>query len=363
MHKLVYNYAYTNLKTKILQKMPHTPNHAPQIRNYNYNNGVAATRSIGHSALAVEGLRQPEQRQKLETRTSSPLERLQMNTRAAVTNHLNRVRDVLERRDGTKPKMDANLVRQAYISQRRRLMDKKITEEMTTTQLTAELMAKAVFFGPTVSDALKNRHSQRSKNEFAEWNDILAEIARSLPSGKLQPGFKSGLADVLKNEIRVLSDEINHSAEICGKDPKTKRDNIFQDFLGVQGEISAINDLQTDKQLDVRVPDADEFGVDEVELDREGIDAVIQRTGDGKEIFVDMKSHGSYLRHIAEMQGKSFIPEESVGRSYFTGIHKRGAPHYLLNIDSYGEIPADGFHFNEQGRAQLLRDIHNLLDE
>ncbi|MCA9335209.1 hypothetical protein KC953_03640 [Candidatus Saccharibacteria bacterium] len=339
--------------------MHRTPNHQNNKFNRDTLRGGPSSRAVGGVSLRANGIRLPDR----HNVHASPRERLRASTHNAVENHLRNLSGAIERRDGRRPEMNAAFIRNAYISQRKRMKNEKVTGDMTTSQLTAELMAKAVLFGPTVSDALKHRHTRRSKDEFAEWNDILAEIARSLPSGQLQPGFKTDIASVLKEEILALSNQIHHSAEICGKDPKSKRDNITQDFLGVQGEVSVVNDLQTDTSLDVRVPDAEEFGVSGIELDREGIDVVIGRPEDGKTIFVDLKSHGSYLNRIADLQGEKFIDEDSVGRCYFTGMHERGAPHYLIDIDSYGEIPADGFHFTEQGRIQLISDVHYLLDE
>ena len=342
--------------------MPHFGDRPQSKKSHSHlRDKPVVPRKIGRGALNSGDVRRPGVQSTGEVRTTL-VEKLQRNTRAAASGHLRRVREVFERRDGTKPPLNDGLVRQAYNSQRKRLMDRKITDEMTTAQLTAELMAKAVLFSPTVSDALKHRHTQRSKDEFAEWNDILGEISRSLP-GQLQPGYKTGVADVLKAESLALGNQIGHSVEICGRDPKTGRDNILQDLLGVQGEVSAMNDLQTDPRLSVKVPEGSEFGTDDVELDREGIDMIVERPEDGKKIFIDAKSHGSYLRYISDLQGVRYVPEDSVGSYYFTEFHRRGAPHYLLNIDAFGEIPADGFHYTPQGRAQLLRTVHEMLDQ
>src|SRR5690606_27093210 len=101
-----------------------------------------------------------------------------------------------------------------------RLKDENITDEMTRSQLMYEQMAKAIFFAPQVSDALKTRHNRASKEVLSQYNDMLADIIESLPA-KLEPGFKTAVINTLRTESLALNRQIDHSSEISGKDPES----------------------------------------------------------------------------------------------------------------------------------------------
>lgn len=286
----------------------------------------------------------------------SMTDQLRTGVRGAALGHLRHVRELYFHENGTKLPMNADTVRLAYISQKARLNDERVTDEMTRSQLTNELMAKAVFFSPQVSDAIKNQRLQKSKEIFSEYNDILAEIIKSLPA-KIEPGYKTAIVETLKLESLALNQQIGHSSEISGKDPESGIPELVSRMNGASMEIAPVNAIEADPRLRVEIPQG-------TELDLKGIDAIVSRPEDGKVIDIDMKGRGKYLPTVAKLQGVDWVDESMVGPYYFTGIHEvTGHPHYLLNANSFSQIPAEGFDYTPAGQEKVRRLVHQMLDE
>ena len=270
---------------------------------------------------------------------------------------LNRVRESYQRR-GIELGMDAETARVAYITQKARLSDTRVTDEMTRSQLTNELMAKAILFAPQVSDALRTRHHHSSKATLSQYNDIIGEIVRSLPA-KLAPGYKTAIVESLRQESSAFNQRIGHSSEISGKDRETGLNELRTIMSGVEYEIAPINGLRGDPSLEVIVPK-------DTESDLAGIDMIVKRKKDGKTILVDTKTRGSYLRTVAELQGREWVDESVTPPYYFTEMEDRDGhsyQHYLLNANSFSQIPAEGFDYTPAGQDKLRRTVHQMLDE
>lgn len=321
---------------------------ALQNRRNNYRD-----RSTGAQALRAVDLRRPGTRTDGENLTSLT-NQMAEGARKAAVGHLRRVRDVYKREKGVDLPMNADTVRLAFISQQARLNDEKITDDMTQSQLTNELMALAIFFAPQASDALKTHRHRQSKAILSQYNDIVGRIARSLPR-HLVPGQKTAVIDALRHESLALNQQIGHSSEISGKDPESRLGVINTIMTGVSGEIAPENALQDDPDLTVIIPQ-------DTESDLRGIDMMVRRKSDGKTINIDTKSHGKYLSTVAEHEGVDWVDERSIGPYYFVKMHENGNPHYLLNASAFGEIPAEGLDYTPTGQKEVREAVHQMLN-
>lgn len=335
----------------------HIENHPRNHEHAHRDPDVRRDRHAGARVLDRVDVRPPRIGRDGE-RQLSLTDELRMGTRNAALDHLRRVRDIYQREKGVKLPMNTNTVRLAYIAQNARLNDERITDDMTRSQLTHELMAKAVLFAPQVSDALKHRRRHESKAVLSQYNDMVRDIVRSLPP-KLKPGYKTAIVEALKLESLALNKEIGHSSEISGKDPETRIDELTTIMNGISYEVAPENGLRADPRLDVAIPD-------DTDSDLEGIDMIVTRKEDDKTVLVDTKTRGSYLRTIAELQGLEWVDAANAPPYYFTEMKSRDGrdfPHYILNANSFGEIPAEGFDYTPTGQDKLRRTIHQMLDE
>jgi hypothetical protein len=287
------------------------------------------------------------------------VDQLRMGARNAALNQLNNVRGMNQSEGGARLDMNVDTVRLAYISQKARLDDERVTDEMTRSQLTNELMAKAILFAPHASDALKNRRRHESKEVLSQYNDIMGEIVRSLPS-KLRPGYKTAVVEALKLESLALNQRIGHSSEISGKDRETGLNELATIMNGVTYEIAPENGLRGDPLLEVEIPK-------DTRSDLEGIDMIVKRKEDGKTILIDTKTRGSYLSTVGDYQGVDWVEESSVGPYFFTEMKTMDdgslLPHYLLNANSFSQIPSEGFDYTPVGQEKLRRTVHQMLDQ
>ena len=287
-------------------------------------------------------------------RQPSLTEQLRAGAQSAAMRQLNGVRSLTEQKTGQRLPLNADVVKAAYLAQRQRLKDESITDDMTRKQLTNELIAKAILFAPQVSDALRTHKRHESKVILSQYNDVLAEIIRSLPS-HLAPGYKSAVMDAIKFESLALNKEIGHSSEISGKDDHGLE--VLRTMVnGASYEIAPENALYDDPNLEVIIPK-------DTESDLEGIDMIVRRISDGKTINIDTKGHGKYLSTVAKLQGVDWVDERNVGPYFFTKIHENGHPHYLLNAGAFGDIPADNFDYDDAGQENVRQTVNRMLDE
>jgi hypothetical protein len=293
-------------------------------------------------------------------REMSLTDQLRKGTQDAVLGHRDRVRELFAKK-GVNFEMNAANVRSMYISQKRRLQDQDITDDMTQKQLTYELMAKAVMFAPQVSEALRTRRSYKSKETLSQYNDIIAEIIESSPA-KMPPGYKTAIVETLRLESAGLNKSIGHSSEISGKDPESGIVELVRCMNGASLENAPKRAISSDPRLEVTVPKPEDYKG--VNLDLKGIDMTVARPEDGKVIDIDTKARGKYLSTVAELQGVDKVDESIVGPYYYTGIHNiTGRPHYLLNANSFSQIPADNFDFTPAGQEKVRRIVHQMLDQ
>ncbi len=286
-------------------------------------------------------------------------DQLRAGARGAALAQLNDVRAQNEFEGGAKLPLNADTVHLAHISQIDRLANEQITDDMTRSQLTNELMAQAILAAPEVSDALKTRRRRESREILSRYNDVLAAIVESLPS-KLTPGYKTAIVDALKLESLALNQQIGHSSEISGKDHESGLDELRTIMNGVTYEIAPKNALRGDPNLEVITPQ-------DTASDLKGIDMIVKRKSDGKMMLVDMKTRGSYLSTVAEYQGRTWVDERAAGSYYFTKMQYMDDgeeyPHYLLNSNSFGQIPAEGFDYTPAGQEKVRRIVHEMLDQ
>ena len=286
---------------------------------------------------------------------NSLTDQMRAGARGAAMGHLRRVRELYKREKGTELPMNADTVRLAYVSQKARLNDSRVTDEMTRSQMTNELMAQAIFFSPQVSDALKTATQRDSKAVLSQFNDLMGKIARSLPT-KLAPGHKTAVIDALKLESHALNQQIGHSSEISGKDRQSGTDVLRNIMNGISCEIAPENAMRADPNLEVTIPD-------DTASDLAGIDMMVTRKDDGRTIVIDTKARGKYLSTIAKIEGKDRVDEAYAGAYYFTGIHENGYPHFLMNANAFSQIPADGFDYTPAGQEKVRRTVHQMLDQ
>lgn len=284
-------------------------------------------------------------------------DQLRAGARGAALAQLRYVRE--QNKHGSKLPMNADAVHLAYVAQTNRLKNEQITDEMTRSQLTNELMAKAILFAPEASDALKTRRHRKSRETLSQYNDIITEIVESLPA-TLTPGYKTAIVDALKLESLALNQQIGHSSEISGKDHESGLDELRTIMNGVTYEIAPKNALRSDPSLEVITPT-------DTASDLAGIDMIVQRKTDGKTMLVDMKTRGSYLSTVAEYQGKTWVDASTVRPYYFTRMQDMddgySYPHYLLNSNAFGEIPAESFDYTPAGQEKVRRIVHEMLDQ
>lgn len=326
------------------------PRHSRQ-HEQTRNNSDVRNRVVGGRVLGSIDVRRPGQ---TNGEQQSLTDQLRSGARGVAIQQLNAVREMTEQKTGQKFPLNADVVRAAYLAQRHRLKDESVTENLTRKQLTNELIAKAILFAPQASDALRTHKRHESKAVLSQYNDILAEIIRSLPS-HLAPGYKSAVMDTIKYESLALNKQIGHSSEISGKDDHGLE--VLRTMVnGASYEIAPENALYDDPNLEVIIPK-------DTESDLEGIDMMVRRISDGKTINIDTKGHGKYLSTVAKLQGRDWVDESSVGPYFFTKIHENGYPHYLLNAGSFGDIPADNFDYDEAGQEKVRQTVNRMLDE
>lgn len=343
--------------------MSHHKDHFPE-RNHNQHGRLSRdSRKLGGGVLEATELNRPSSATGVE-REVSLNDQLSNGARGAVLAQFARMQDVLQKKGGgEKLQLNADTIRLAYIAQKARLKDKRITDEMTRKQLMYELMAKAILFAPQVSDAKRTNRNRESKAVLSQYNDIFGEIVRSLPA-KIVPGYKTAIVDALVRESALLNKRIGHSSEVTSKDTRSGINEIQSTMNGVSYEIAPVNGLRRDPRLEVVVPE-------DTESDLEGIDMIVKRREDNSTILIDTKTRGSYLASVAEEMGLNWVDEAVAGTYYFTNMHEvvdengetKSYPHYLLNANSFSQIPAEGFDFTPLGQEKLLRTVHEMLDE
>lgn len=337
--------------THLADRPQHTRHHEQARRHSNeHRNRAAGGRVLNRVDVGRPGSNTTGERQLTD--------QLRAGARSAALAQLRHVREAHSRESGTTRPMNVEAVRNAYIAQKARLKDERVTDEMTRSQLTSELMAKAILFAPEVSDALKTRRHRQSREILSQYNDVIAEIVESLPA-TLTPGYKTAIVDALKLESLALNQQIGHSSEISGKDHESGLDELRTIMNGVTYEIAPKNALRGDPNLEVITPK-------DTASDLAGIDMIVHRKTDGKTMLVDMKTRGSYLSTVAEYQGKTWIDESSVRPYYRTQMQDMDGhryPHYLLNANSFSQIPAESFDYTPAGQEKVRRIVHEMLDQ
>jgi len=273
---------------------------------------------------------------------------------AATYAHLHDVSEQRRKTTGQPLPVSAEGIRDAYIVLDKKLRNKQYASRLTDEQLTSELMAKAILFAPQVSDALKTHHHDDSKRVLAQYNDIVGEIARSLPT-HMQLGYKTAVVHALMKGSRDLNDKIGHSSEISGKDPASGIDIIWSVMKGVQDEIASETAIENDPTLRLIVPE-------DIDSDLRGIDMMVESIANGKIINIDTKSHGKYLSTVAIKEHVDWVDEQAIGPYYYVGMHENGHQHFLLNASAFGELPDNSLTYTPEGQAKLIRVVHEMLE-
>lgn len=349
----MYNFKYKRVKQKVLKKqMTSTANHLGQANpeqwshhergpgHYSHHIGHAVLNKIDQNLLVGK-----EQIELAETLAKDAL--------AVTYSHLHTVNEQRIAKTGQPLPTTADGVREAYIAMAEKLQDKQITDQMTDEQLTHELMAKAILFSPQVSDALQTHFHHESKKILSMYNDVIGEIARSLPK-HMTPGYKEAVVHALMTASQELNNKIGHSSEIAEQDPASGIDVIWSIMKGAQDEIAPENALQNDPEVKLIIPK-------DTESDLVGIDLMVERLTDGKTINIDMKSHGKYLSTVAKKEHIDWVDESIVGPYYYVGMHENGNPHFLLNASAFGEVPEDSFEYSAENQEKLRQTVHEML--
>jgi len=286
--------------------------------------------------------------------TNPNRQRLMLNARAAASARIREVRQLHISKQGSDLPLNADTIHLAYLTQRARLQDENITDDLTRSQLTGEIMAKAILMAPEVSDAIKELHLDSSKAVFSEYNDILGEIIRSLPE-RIAPGTKTDLFETLKFESFELNDSIGHKSEISQEHKESHIGYLKEMLDGAQREVATTRAIQRMPGVRVVIPK-------DAKADLVGIDAIVGRVADGKTIFIDIKAHRSYMERIKKIKHLDWIDNEYLKPSFYTGIHERGKPHFLLDTSVFGKFPAEEFEFSPRGQEKLQHEIQWMLD-
>lgn len=232
------------------------------------------------------------------------------------------------------------LVRRAFILQDRRLQQPEM-EDLTTSQLTSEFMARAVLFSPTASEAQR----KGNKRSLAEFNDMVMACATAI-----SPSAADVFVPMMESEIRNFCQHAGHSPDIV------EDNNLKRMVTGLSSEIATTRALRTDPELEVTNPG--------VTQDLEGIDIIIQR-GDAK-ANIDLKRGGAFLYRLDDLQSMGHLSTEDYQEATRTGIVFTGysnhdnTPKYAVNANLFGKM--DGFDYTPRGQATALSVAHGLLD-
>lgn len=263
-------------------------------------------------------------------------EKLIAGTRGVIGARLREVREKTANEQLTR----LAVVRRAFIVQDRRLQQPEM-EDLTTSQLTSEFMARAVLFSPTASEA----QQKGNKRSLAEFNDMLMACATVI-----SPSAANAFVPMMEGEIRNFCQHAGHSADIV------EDNNIKKRVVGLSSEIATTRALLTDPELQVSNPG--------IAQDLEGIDVTVQR-GDAK-VNIDLKRGGAFLYRLEDLQSMGHLNAEDYEAATHTGIAFTGysnhdnTPKYAVNAELFGKM--DGFDYTQRGQATVLDLAHGLLD-
>lgn len=263
-------------------------------------------------------------------------EKLIVGTRSVIGARLGEVRE----RTANEPLTKLAAARRAFILQDRRLrrLDK---EELTTSELTSEYMAKAILFSPTASEAQVGRN----KRQLAEFNDMLMDCATSIA-----PSAAKAFVPMMQSEIINFNRQVGHSPDIA------MDENLRERVVGLSAEIATTRALLTDPDLQVTNPD--------VTQDLRGIDLTVQR--EDATVHIDLKRRGKFGYWTEELRDSGRLTPPDYQAAIRTGIaftgydHGDDGPKYTVNADLFGE--PDGFDYSPRGQAAAISLVHGLLD-
>lgn len=262
-------------------------------------------------------------------------EKLIVGTRGVIGARLKEVRE----RTANEPLTKIAAARRAFILQDRRLR-RLDTEELTTSGLTAEFMAKAILFSPTASEA----QVSGNKRQLAEFNDMLMDCATSIA-----PSAAKAFVPMMQSEIINFNRKVEHSPDIAMGNELRER------VVGLSAEIATTRALAAEPDLRVTNPD--------VTQDLRGIDLTVQRQD--ATVHIDLKRRAKFGYWTEELRDSGRLDPSEYQAALRTGIaftgydHEDDAPKYAVNADLFGE--PDGFDYSPRGQAAAVSLVRGLL--
>lgn len=263
-------------------------------------------------------------------------EKLVLSTRGVIGARFKEAQDTATERL-TRPA----LVRRAFTLQSNRL-EQPDRDDWTTSQLTSELIAKAVLFSPVASEAQRTGN----KRQLAEFNDMFMECATCI-----SPSAAKAFVPMMKSEI-------NNFSRQAGVNPDITADNNLEKMMaGLAAEVATARALGTDPSLKIVAP-----GVD---LDLQGVDLTVTRE-DTHSLHMDLKRSRPFITKLDEMMSRGRMSredyEDGIRYGYtFTGNNRTDKlPQYVVDAGRFGTL--DGFDYDAKGQEEAVATVHDILD-